>query len=616
MRTEVGKPYSEAVVEQDIRNLYKMGELQNVRIFGRQEGDGVGVSVIVQARAIVTAIVINGVHQLKPRKVRDEIKFKLDRPVSEQALEEGRQKIVDLYQRLGFTEVSVHYRLETDESHGTTQAIYDIDEGERGMINAVRFEGNHAFSERTLRHQMKTKPKTIISFLDKSGRLEETQFQEDLDSIRAWYQDHGYVDVEIKDVRKERTKGHLALVIVVNEGTRYHVGKIRISGYHVTSESKIRALLKMKEGDIYSPKALKGVAKNIADAYGAGGFVDVSIVPQSIPSAPGRIDIDYKIEEGVRSFVQRINIVGNTRTKDKVLRREVLIVPGDVYNTVRVETSQKRLENLGYFSKVETYPEDSEVPGRKDLTIEVAEKRTGSLNFGAGFSTIDSLVGFVELSQGNFDLMNWPTFTGGGQKFRLRIQYGTERKDFLLALSEPYFLDRVLSLGGQAFYSDATYLSSIYSQRDYGFAVDLSKPITPFLSVSVDYRLEDLEIYNVAAGSSSEILAEEGSTVKSEVSFTLVWDTRDNPFLTRTGHRISFTPYIAGGFLGGDTQIYGFEFEAAQYFHLWWDTILLLNGEIASVDTWPKPSSRTRLNGIWRSLGRWRRGNLLRRYDE
>jgi len=142
-----------------------------------------------------------------------------------------------------------------------------------------------------------------------------------------------------------------------------------------------------------------------------------------------------------------------------VIRREVLIAPGDVFNTVRVDTSKKRLRIWVIFSKVETYPEDTDVAGRKDLTILVQEKRTGSLSFGAGFSTIDSLVGFVELTQGNFDLMNWPSFTGAGQKFRLRIQYGTQRKDFILAVTEPYFLDRKLSLGGQLFYTEANYLS-------------------------------------------------------------------------------------------------------------------------------------------------------------
>ena len=342
----------------------------------------------------------------------------------------------------------------------------------------------------------------------------------------------------------------------------------------------------MKEGAIYSPKALKDDTKTLADAYGSGGYVDLDLRPHSTASGPGQIDVTYNVQEGVRSFVQRINIVGNTRTKDKVIRREVLIVPGDIFSTTRVETTKKRLDNLGYFSKVETYPQESDVPGRKDLTIQVEEKRTGTLNFGAGFSTIDSLVGFVELAQGNFDIMNWPAFTGAGQKFRIKLQYGTQRKDFLINLTEPFFLDRPLSLGGQAFYSEADFLSSIYSQRNYGFAIDLRKPINPFLAVSLDYRLEEIELFNVSSGVSQQILLEEGSRLKSQVGTTIYWDTRDNPFLTRKGHRVVYSPYVSGGFLGGDTQTYGFDLEASQYFHLWWDNILLINGEVAVVSTW------------------------------
>ncbi len=586
MRTEVGQPYSDPVVEQDIRNLYRTGDLQNVRIFGEPEGDGVKVLVIVQTRSIVNEIEIDGAHRFKPQRIRQEIKIKMNTPVSEDALAEGRQKIFELYQRFGYNDVDVQYRLDVNESRGTSRAVYTINEGEKGMVSHVRFEGNTVFSDRTLRKQMKTKGKTLVSFFDKSGRLDETQFQADLDSIRGWYQDHGYVDVEIKDVRKERVNGRMTLLIVLKEGIKYHVGKITITGYKSASEDKIRALLKMKEGAVYSPKALKEDTKNLTDAYGAGGYVDLNITPQSSPAGPGRIDVTYTIEEGVRSFVQRINIVGNARTKDKVIRREILIIPGDIFNTVRVETSKKRLEHLGYFEKVETYPQDTDVPGRKDLTVEVQEKRTGALNFGAGFSTIDSLVGFAELTQGNFDLLNWPTFTGGGQKFRAKVQYGIQRKDFLIGVTEPYFLDRPLSLGGEAFYSEATFLSSVYSQRNYGFTIDARKPINPFLSVSLDYRLEDIQLFNVQLGVSPLILAEEGARLKSQIGTTLYWDTRDNPFLTRSGHRVVFSPYIAGGPLGGDTQIYGFDLEGAQYFRLWWDIILLFNGEIATVDTW------------------------------
>jgi outer membrane protein insertion porin family len=433
---------------------------------------------------------------------------------------------------------------------------------------------------------MKTRGKTILAIFDKSGRLDEAQLKQDMDSIREWYQNHGYIDVEVKDVRKEREKGPMVITVVVSEGPQYHVGRLVITGEKATTIEKIRRILKMKEGSVYSPKQLHDDAKSLADAYGSGGYVDLNVVPTGEPVGPGRIDVHYKIEEGNRSFMERINIEGNVHTKDKVIRREVVVTPGDVFNTMRVDASKKRLENLGYFSKVDTYPEDTGVAGRKDLVIQVEEKRTGSLSFGGGFSTIDSLIVFAELTQGNFDIMNWPGFTGAGQKFRLRLQGGTQRQDYLIQLTEPWFLDRRLSLSGQIFYSEASYLSSIYDQRDYGFSTEIRKPINAFMYFTVGYRLEELEIFNVAAGSSPQLKAEEGTRLRSEVQTSIVLDRRDSATLTRRGQRIAISPYIAGGFLGGDTQIYGWDVEGSQYFHMMWDTILLFNGEAATVKTW------------------------------
>src|SRR6058998_1493986 len=588
MRMKVGQPFSSAMVEQDVEALYKSGAVLNVRIFAEPEGDGVKVIVQVQTRLLAREIVIEGAERIKAQKLRKEIKLKLNQPIREEQLEEAREKIIEIYQSHGFTDVGVQFRVDPlDEKHGTARVVFTVNEGAKGAVAQINFEGNEHASAWRLRKEMKTKRKTIVSFLDKSGRLDEAQLQQDLDSLREWYQNHGFIDVAIKDVRRERnTKGALTITIVIAENPQYHVRKLTISGEKVAKEEGIRPLLKMKECSVYSPKQLHDDAKAVADAYGSGGYVDLVITPESTPAGPALVDVHYKIEEGDRSFLQRVNIEGNTRTKDKVIRREVLLAPGDVFNTVRADLTKKRLENLGYFSKVETYPEETDVPGRKDLTILVQEKRTGSFSFGAGFSTIDQLVGFAELTQGNFDLFNWPTFTGGGQKFRLRVQYGTQRKDFLLNVTEPYFLDRRLSLSGQLFYTEADYLSVEYNQRNYGFTIDLRKPITSFIYVSLGYQLQDIDIFDVSSGASAFIKSQEGSFTESKIISSVVFDRRDNALLTRTGQRITLAPFVAGGFLGGNTQIYGWDLEGSQYFRLKWDTILLINGEVATVDTW------------------------------
>ena len=588
MRTKVGQPYSNEIVQEDIKTLYKTGYIRNVRIFAQPQGDGVKVIVAVQTRAIVREIEIVGAERIKPKRLRKEMKVKLNQAIDEQALEEARQKIIEVYQGHGYNDVSVEYRVDPiDEKRGTARVVFTVTEGAKGAISQVRFEGNAHISQKALRKQMKTRGRTLIYFMDKTGRLDEVQLEQDLDKIREYYQNHGFVDVEIKEVRKDRTpKGPMIITIVILEGPQYHVRKLTVSGYQNTTDAKIRALLKMKEGSVYSPKQLRDDAKAVADAYGSGGYVDLVITPEGTPAGPALIDVHYNIEEGTRSFVSRVNIEGNTRTKDKVIRREVLVAPGDVFNTVRVDITKKRLENLGYFAKVETYPEETDIPGRKDLTILVQEKRTGSLSFGGGFSTVDKLVGFAELTQGNFDLFNWPSFTGAGQKFRLRLQYGTERKDFILAITEPYFLDRRLALSGQAFFTEANYLSAQYDQRNYGFTLELRKPINAYIYGTLGYTLQDIDIFNVDPTASDFILSQSGSTVESKLFSSIVFDSRDNPLLSRRGQRVTFSPMVTGGFLGGDTQVYAFDVEGSQYFHLPWDTILLINGEIATVSQW------------------------------
>ncbi len=586
MRTKVGQPYSETTVEDDIRGLYNTGKIQNVRIFGEPSGNGVRVQVILATRALVTEIEIDGAQSLNAKAIRKQVKMKLPAAADAEKLEDGRQAINDYYQKKGFTAVKVDLNLVNNQERGTARAVYTINEGEKGAIREIRFVGNKVFSDRKLRKQMKTKSKSMVSFLDKSGRLDQTQLQQDLDSIREFYQNHGYIDVAIPEVRQEHFKGGLRLVIVIEEGVQYHVRKLAFRGQQETDEKRLRAVVKMKEGSIYSPEALAADTKSITDGYGIGGFVDVDIQPQGTQAGPGQVDLTYNITEGGRSFVERVTIVGNTRTQDKVIRREVLVLPGDVYNTVRVDVSKKRLENLNYFEKVETFPQDSGVPSRKNLVVQVQEKRTGSLQFGAGYSTIDSIIGFIEFSQGNFDVLNWPSFTGAGQKFRARAQFGSQRQDYSISLTEPYFLGYRLSLGGELFYHGASYYSSLYDVRDYGFSIDTRVPVGPFSYVGLTYRLEQIEILNISSAASALIQIEAGTRLKSELTPSFAYDTRDNVFLTRRGHRFVFTPHVAGGFLGGDVQTYGFDVVGSQYFPLPLDNILLLNAEFAAIDTW------------------------------
>src|ERR1700730_10408210 len=231
IRTAVGQPYSDSTVEEDIRSLYKTRTIQNVRIFAQPEGDGVKVIVAVQTRPVIRELVIDGALRVSAKKLRKEIAVKLNAAVNEDDLQKARQKIVDIYQSKGFTDVTVDFRTEPiDESKGTARVIYTVNEGVKGAVQQIQFEGNEHFSSKMLRKQMKTRGKTFIAFIDKSGRLDEMQLQQDLDKIKEFYQNHGYIDADAQELGRERRKGGPLLIKVgIKEGAQYHVGKLTFS---------------------------------------------------------------------------------------------------------------------------------------------------------------------------------------------------------------------------------------------------------------------------------------------------------------------------------------------------------------------------------------------------
>lgn len=586
MRTTVGQPFSQAGIEEDVRNLYKTGDLSNVRIFGEQAGGGVRVIVIVQGRLVVKEVIIEGAGRIPAKRVSKAIKTKEGNGLSEELIENDRQAILELYQGRGYGDVDVQYKVTRDEAGGTGIVYFAINEGGKSALHYIRIEGNQNVSRRAIRKEMKnTKPKTIFSFFTKDGRLEPGGLREDLDAIREMYQNRGFIDMQIAQTRTDRdSQGRVTLVIVINEGVRYKVASLTMTGNKVLTERDFRRFLKMKEESFYTPKGLKDDVKIISDFYGARGYVDVQVQPIAEPAGAGRVALSYKIDEGPISYLERINIEGNSITKDKVIRRELPLAPGDIYSTVFAEVGKKRLENLNYFQKVEVNPSDTLVPGRKDMNVVLEEKRTGELSFGLGFSSVDKLVGQASLTQGNFDILNWPTFTGGGQKFRLSVAYGQTRRDFSVAFTEPYFLDTRNAVSVEAYYRDTNYSDNVYDQRNFGGALGLRRPIWRALSGRVEYRFEDIKIGGLTDTTSSVLNGEVGSRTRSAFTAGLSWDTRDSYFLTRRGSRIDLSAFVAGGpVLGGNTKIWGFNFEFGHWITLPYDIILSVQGQIQGV---------------------------------
>jgi outer membrane protein insertion porin family len=325
-------------------------------------------------------------------------------------------------------------------------------------------------------------------------------------------------------------------------------------------------------GEVFSPSKLAMDVEGISDLYGSRGYIDTRVIPQKNANIEkGTMDLGYTLQEGEKSYVEKIEIRGNTKTKDKVIRRELAISPGETFDMVKVKVSKSILEQMQYFEKVDTQPEESDAgPNRKNLIIAVEEKNTGNIAIGAGFSSIDSIVGFAEISQGNFDLFNPPHFTGGGQKARLRAQYGSERQDYIATFVEPWFLGRRLELSVELYHRDLNYLSDNYDETRTGGRIGLRRALPYNFIVGMSYTLESIDIefedsYKIQYPD-SVLLEEEGRRLVSRVGTSLAHDTRNNFILPTRGHRVELLGEVAGGPLGGDTSFYRLEARAAQYF--------------------------------------------------
>ncbi len=605
MRTTVGEVYSAASVEEDVRNLYATGFFTNLAIKDEPLADGVKVNVVVQPKPLVKEIVINGAQKIKTSRVKKEIKSKVGEPLSEQQISADADKIKDLYLGKGYNQVQVSYKIDTNEEFGRSVVTFTISEGDRAFVTEVDFIGNDHLTSKELRKVMKTRKKNLLSFLNKSGLFKEDDFKADLDSLRNYYNSKGYIDMMVKDVKYENPgPNRLKVTITVFEGIQYTVGKIDFTGNVIFSNAELRSyrgfqVIRMSEGKVYSPRAwapegkepdenlpsLDNDIKRIRDLYGTRGYIDMEVTPERQANVEsGKIDILYHIVENSQSYVEQIIIQGNNRTKDKVIRRELAVTPGEIYDSVRADQSKKRLENLQYFEKVDISPQDTTVPNRKNMVVTVEEKRTGSVTFGAGFSSVDSLLGFVEITQGNFDIFNFPYFTGGGEKFRVRLQYGLERQDFEVSFKEPWFLEQRLALGYDLFYHNATYLSNYYDQRNFGASVSLSRAFGPFWAGSITYTLQDFDIYNFQNNPSPEIIREGGYRTDSSITLGMSFDNRDSVLLSRHGVHADFSAEFAGGPLLGQTNIYKFQADAQKYILLPYDMILTIAGATGVAD--------------------------------
>jgi outer membrane protein insertion porin family len=574
MQVQEDTPLDEILIDRDIRSLYRTGLFEFIEV--RREnlpGGNVNLLFELTPRYRVLAVLFEGNEKMTSRRLQKQISTQENLVLDERQVKEDSEKIREFYQKKGYNRISIYYEIERDRSTGFGTVIFHIREGDRVKVKNINFVGNDNIKKGKLRKAMETKKWTPWSWLIGTGRFKDEEFEDDLELLRDFYREEGYLDIAIPPEKIEYNyprSGQLELVIHVEEGRQYRIGRIDISGTEKIPAPLLRFALKQQPGMVFSPSLLDEDANEIEKFYGRGGHLDARVTLLRIPNLEtGDIDLEYIVDEDIPYDVESIRIEGNTKTKSIVVLRELVLGPGETFDMTRMEISKLRLDNTRFFEDVNLAPESTNIPGRRNLKVAVQEGRTGNLTFGAGFSSLERAVIFAEFSQSNFDIFNRRSlFQGDGQKFRLRLQLGDQSSEVVLSFEEPWLLERRLATGFTLFRTSSDFNSAIYSEIRTGGEVYMRKRLFELVNGQLSYSYQVVDITDIAPNAPPQIQALAGEQSISKVGFVLERDTRDKIISTTRGNRVELRTDLAGGPWGGDTDYYKFEFRGSQFYPL------------------------------------------------
>ena len=610
MKLRQGSPFRREDQREDVINLRERRIVELVDIVPEVSGDAVDVKVILMTTGTLRAIRFQGNQRFDNRELSGKVKAKIGQPLDEETLLEGKFDVEELYREKGFSDVSVTYRTAVEKETGLTEVIYSVVEGQSNKLRKILFQGNTAISSKELRKLMTTKQRGIWSWITGKARIDNFVLEDDMALIARDLQNRGYLDARVTAQELRRVaegSDQVDLVLHIHEGPIYTIAEVGLEGNSAFSDADLASEVKTLSGQNYSAERIQKDAQRLEDYYGRQGYADARVTTRIASAGDRRVSISHHIREGQISYIRKINLSGMEYTRDEVIRRELLVEPGQVFNTVKLRQSRQILENTRLFEpgSIEVTPEDTSRPGYKDINIRVAEGKTGQFHAGMAFASVENLFGYVSYSEANFDVARWRPFPprGDGQKLNVSLRYGTRTKDLLLGFTEPWFLGQRLAVGGEVYWRELLYLSSEYSQRMAGGAFWLRRPVNDTTRLELEYRLQEVEIYDLddnrlidrdgdgiretfIRGVSPEIAAEEGTFLESKLTLELLRDTRDSNLLPRTGQRLALSGSLSGGFLGGDVDTYNLSAAFTQHVSLPFDTIFTFHAEANVADTW------------------------------
>jgi outer membrane protein insertion porin family len=582
LRSQPGTRLSLDTVDSDIRALYRMGFFENVEADVSQQNGQVVLTYRVTERPLIRELKFTGNKKLSKEDLDAALKIRPNTIFEPDKVQRGIEEAKKAYEKKGYLDAKITYSTAPVGEHEVV-LTYSVDEGKVVRIDKLVFEGARAFKPRELRKVMQTQEGWFLSFATGAGNLDNEVLKTDIERLTAFYYDHGYIDVKIDEPVIERKPNGLVVTIKIDEGNQYTVGAVAIGGDQLPNMETARARLSLKPGEVFRTSKLRDDITALTDVYGDVGYAFVNVTPDTAVSpAEKTVDVTYKVSKGPEVYIDRITITGNTKTRDKVVRRELQLEEQQRFAGSKLRRSQERLRRLGFFEDVNITTRKAENEDRLDLLVDVKEASTGSFSAGAGVSSGESFLFNVRLSEINL--------FGRGQRLILNADFGSIRRNFSLDFTEPYFMDTQLTTGLSLFNWRLEF--DQFTRSGTGASVRALYPFTAMgwkdlwgfsledARMGMEYRIEDADISDVSPNAPTVILTSQGSSWTSSVTPRLVRDTRNHPFDPTSGSLQDLSFELTG--LGGQSKFYKGEARTRFYYPFWksptWGTFVVSTG--------------------------------------
>jgi len=543
MRLSPGDQYDSGRINDSLKSLFRTGLFSDVRI---ERGAGGTLVVNVVENPIINRVSFEGNKELNDEDLGKEVELRPRIVFTRARVQNDAARIVELYRRAGRFAASVEPKI-IERSQNRVDLIFEINEGPVTKVSRINFIGNRVFSDSQLRSVVSTEESAWYKFFSASDNYDPDRLAFDKELLRRHYLKNGFVDFQVLSAVAElaRDGKSFFITITVEEGEEYKFGPSDIdSRVEELDLDRLRAKIKTTENETYDAGLVDETVESLTVEAGKEGFAFARVRPRVDKNVEEKtVSLTFAVEEGPRVFIERINIIGNSRTLDRVIRREIRLVEGDAYNRFLVDKARRRITALGFFSKVDIKQSPGSAADKVNLTVSVVEKSTGQFSVGAGFSSSEAIIGDLSITERNL--------MGRGQFLRLRTSLSFKRQQVDIRFTEPYFLGRRMSFGVDLFGSDTNQQEeSSFSSRTTGAGLRFGFPISETVSFSTRYNFTNNNIRNVAANASPAIQSSAGSANTSLIGFSLSYNTLDNPFDPTTGIRLGVDQDFAG--LGGD----------------------------------------------------------------